>query len=149
MSVNAIQHDLCRNPQVSVQVKKQAQQEAELFESPVLEYGRMTTALKTALHKRHEKKITYMTAAHDLEAKKAHLGKLEGMGSDRPVSARLRGRQTCGTVVLVNVVGGGVGVDASGICCTVMCVVSVVSKIFRSGTFFMTFFFAWGSAVRM
>lgn len=68
-----------------MQVKKQAQQEAELFESPVLEYGRMTTALKTALHKRHEKKITYMTAAHDLEAKKAHLGKLEGMGSDRPV----------------------------------------------------------------
>lgn len=71
--------------QVSVQVKKQAQQEAELFESPVLEYGRMTTALKTALHKRHEKKITYMTALHDLEAKRAHHSKMAGMGGDRQV----------------------------------------------------------------
>ncbi|CAM9832133.1 unnamed protein product, partial [Ectocarpus sp. 12 AP-2014] len=69
--------------EVSVQVKKQAQQEAEHFEGPVLEYGRMTTALKTALHKRNEKKITYMTAAHDLEAKKAHHSKVGGLGGDR------------------------------------------------------------------
>ncbi|CAB1101405.1 unnamed protein product [Ectocarpus sp. CCAP 1310/34] len=69
--------------EVSVQVKKQAQQEAEHFEGPVLEYGRMTTALKTALHKRNEKKITYMTAAHDLEAKKAHHSKVAGLGGDR------------------------------------------------------------------
>lgn len=71
--------------QVSVQVKKQAQQESEHFEGPVLEYGRMTTALKTALHKRNEKKITYMTAAHDLEAKKAHHSKVAGLGGDRQV----------------------------------------------------------------
>lgn len=71
--------------QVSVQVKKQAQQEAEHFEGPVLEYGRMTTALKTALHKRNEKKITYLTAAHDLEAKRAHHSKVVGMGGDRQV----------------------------------------------------------------
>lgn len=75
------------NPlQVSVQIKKQAQQEAEHFEGPVLEYGRMTTALKTALNKRHEKKITYMTAAHDLEAKRAHHSKMAGMGGDRQVT---------------------------------------------------------------
>lgn len=75
----------CFRLQVSVQVKKQAQQEAEHFEGPVLEYGRMTTALKTALHKRNEKKITYMTAAHDLEAKRAHHSKVAGMGGDRQV----------------------------------------------------------------
>eukprot|EP00904_Undaria_pinnatifida_P001523 jgi/Undpi1/11371/HiC_scaffold_30.g13668.m1 len=69
--------------EVSVQVKKQAQQEAEHFEGPVLEYGRMTTALKTALNKRNEKKITYLTAAHDLEAKRAHHSKVDGMGGDR------------------------------------------------------------------
>ncbi|CAM9193933.1 unnamed protein product [Hapterophycus canaliculatus] len=69
--------------EVSVQVKKQAQQESEHFEGPVLEYGRMTTALKTALHKRNEKKVTYMTAAHDLEAKRAHLSKVAGLGGDR------------------------------------------------------------------
>lgn len=78
--------------QVSVQVKKQAQQEAEHFEGPVLEYGRMTTALKTALHKRNEKKITYMTAAHDLEAKKAHHSKVAGLGGDRQVRQRGGGR---------------------------------------------------------
>lgn len=72
--------------QVSVQVKKQAQQESEHFEGPVLEYGRMTTALKTALHKRNEKKITYMTAAHDLEAKRAHHSKVSGLSGDRQVS---------------------------------------------------------------
>lgn len=66
-------------------MKKQAQQEAEHFEGPVLEYGRMTTALKTALNKRNEKKITYLTAAHDLEAKRAHHSKVVGMGGDRQV----------------------------------------------------------------
>lgn len=66
-------------------MKKQAQQEAEHFEGPVLEYGRMTTALKTALNKRNEKKITYLTAAHDLEAKRAHHSKVDGMGGDRKV----------------------------------------------------------------
>lgn len=71
--------------QVSTFVKNQAQEEAEHFESPVLEYARMTTALKTALHKRHEKKITYKTAAHDLEAKEAHRSKVVGMGADREV----------------------------------------------------------------
>ena len=71
--------------QVSVQVKKQAQQEAEHFEGPVLEYGRMTMALKTALNKRNEKKITYLTAAHDLEAKRAHHSKVAGLGGDRQV----------------------------------------------------------------
>ncbi|CAM9539380.1 unnamed protein product [Ascophyllum nodosum] len=69
--------------EVSVQVKKQAQEETEHFEGPILEYGRMTTALKTALNKRNEKKITYLTAANDLEAKRAHHSKLEGMGGDR------------------------------------------------------------------
>lgn len=72
-------------------MKKQAQQEADHFEVPVLEYARMTTALKTALHKRHEKKITYMTAAHDLEAKKAHHSKVLGMGGDRQVHTRMSG----------------------------------------------------------
>lgn len=76
---------LPRRTQVSVQIKKQAQQESEHFEGPVLEYGRMTTALKTALHKRNEKKITCMTAAHDLEAKKAHHSKVAGLGADRQV----------------------------------------------------------------
>lgn len=73
---------------MSVQVKKQAQQESEHFEGPVLEYGRMTTALKTALHKRNEKKITYMTAAHDLEAKRAHHSKVSGLGGDRQVGKK-------------------------------------------------------------
>ena len=76
---------LRRIAQVSVQVKKQAQEETEHFEGPILEYGRMTTALKTALNKRNEKKITYLTAANDLEAKRAHHSKLEGMGGDRQV----------------------------------------------------------------
>lgn len=74
-------------------MKKQAQQEAEHFEGPVLEYGRMTTALKTALHKRNEKKITYMTAAHDLEAKRAYHSKVAGMGGDRQVRKVYRGRR--------------------------------------------------------
>lgn len=68
-----------------MQVKRQAQQESEHFEGPVLEYGRMTTALKTALHKRNEKKITYLTAANDLEAKKAHHSKMAGL-NDRQAS---------------------------------------------------------------
>lgn len=71
--------------QVSVFVKNQAQQEAELFEGPILEYSRMTTALKTALNKRNEKKMSYLAAAHDLEAKKAHHSKVAGMGGDRQV----------------------------------------------------------------
>lgn len=74
--------------QVSVQVKKQAQEEAEHFEGPILEYGRMTMALKTALHKRNEKKITYLTASNDLEAKRAHHSKLVGMGGDRQVKMK-------------------------------------------------------------
>ncbi|CAN0373394.1 unnamed protein product [Discosporangium mesarthrocarpum] len=70
--------------EVSVQIKKQAQQEADVFEGPILEYGRMTTALKTSLQRRQEKKITYLTAAHDLEAKRAHHGRVAGMaGGER------------------------------------------------------------------
>lgn len=86
-------------------VKKQAQQEAEHFEGPVLEYRRMTTALKTALNKRNEKKITYMTAAHDLEAKRAHHGKVVGMGGDRQVTIEERGWGYRGCAGQ----GGGVG----------------------------------------
>ncbi|CAM9090297.1 unnamed protein product [Chrysoparadoxa australica] len=64
---------------VSVSSKKQAIREEEQFTEPLQEYCRFVAALKVALAKRGEKRITYLTAAHDLEAKKAAQSKLVGV----------------------------------------------------------------------
>ncbi|CAM9663012.1 unnamed protein product, partial [Phaeothamnion confervicola] len=70
---------------VSSTVRNQSLKEADLFESPMLEYVKIVGALKVALQKRNEKKTSYLAAAHDLEAKRAAHSKLVGVAGKEAV----------------------------------------------------------------
>ncbi|KAL3904486.1 MAG: hypothetical protein SGARI_004903, partial [Bacillariaceae sp.] len=62
--------------QLSVLSAEHSDQEAVQFEDPLVDMIRMINSVKLALHKRHEKRLTYSTCLQDVESKNASLAKL-------------------------------------------------------------------------
>jgi sorting nexin-1/2 len=75
----ALQHMGEKADSVSVAYKAQALKEGESFEGPINEYVKIIGALKQAMSKRQDKKITYMTAAHEVEQRNLAHQKLQGV----------------------------------------------------------------------
>jgi hypothetical protein len=61
---------------LSVLSAEHADQEASQFEDPLVDMIKMIHAVKLALHKRHEKRLTYSTCLQEVEAKQTQLAKL-------------------------------------------------------------------------
>ncbi|KAG7356317.1 Vps5 vacuolar sorting complex protein [Nitzschia inconspicua] len=62
--------------QLSVLSAEHSDQEAAQFEDPLVDMIKMIHAVKLALHKRHEKRLTYSTCLQEVESKNAQLAKL-------------------------------------------------------------------------
>ena len=61
---------------LSVLSAEHADQEAINFEDPLVDLIKMIHSVKLALHKRHEKRLTYSTCLQDVESKQSQLAKL-------------------------------------------------------------------------
>jgi sorting nexin-1/2 len=61
---------------LSVLSAEHSDQEAAQFEDPLVDMIRMINSVKLALHKRHEKRLTYSTCLQEVESKNASLAKL-------------------------------------------------------------------------
>lgn len=61
---------------LSVLAGKQAELEFQKFEEPLQDYLKQINAVKLALQRRHEKRLTYSTCLADVESKKTSLSKL-------------------------------------------------------------------------
>lgn len=61
---------------LSVLSAEHAEQEMRKFEEPLQDYIKMIHSCKSALQRRHEKRLTYSTALSDVEGKRAALAKL-------------------------------------------------------------------------
>mmetsp|Transcript_68960 Transcript_68960/g.135409 ORF Transcript_68960/g.135409 Transcript_68960/m.135409 type:complete len:503 (-) Transcript_68960:74-1582(-) len=61
---------------LSVLSAEHADQEAMSFEDPLVDMIKMIQSVKMALHKRHEKRLTYSTCLQDVESKQSQLAKL-------------------------------------------------------------------------
>jgi sorting nexin-1/2 len=61
---------------LSVLSAEHADQEASQFEDPLVDMIKMIHAVKLALHKRHEKRLTYSTCLQEVETKQTQLAKL-------------------------------------------------------------------------
>jgi sorting nexin-1/2 len=62
--------------QLSVLSAEHSDQEAVQFEDPLVDMIKMIHAVKLALHKRHEKRLTYSTCLQEVESKTAQLAKM-------------------------------------------------------------------------
>lgn len=60
---------------LSVLSAEHSDQEASQFEDPLVDMIKMIHAVKLALHKRHEKRLTYSTCLQELESKNTQLSK--------------------------------------------------------------------------
>jgi sorting nexin-1/2 len=68
---------------LSVLSADHAEREMAQFEEPLQDYLKMIHAVKLALQRRHEKRLTYSTCLAEVEAKQASLVKLQGqVGAD-------------------------------------------------------------------
>ncbi|CAB9509612.1 nexin 1 [Seminavis robusta] len=68
---------------LSVLSADHAEKEMAQFEEPLQDYLKMIHAVKLALQRRHEKRLTYSTCLAEVEAKQVSLGKLQSqMGQD-------------------------------------------------------------------
>lgn len=63
---------------LSVLSAEQAEKEMAQFEEPLQDYIKMIHAVKLALHRRHEKRLTYSTCLSEVQSKQAQLVKLRG-----------------------------------------------------------------------
>jgi sorting nexin-1/2 len=61
---------------LSVLSAEQAEKEMAQFEEPLQDYIKMINAVKLALQRRHEKRLTYSTCLSEVESKQTQLGKL-------------------------------------------------------------------------
>jgi len=61
---------------LSVLSAEHSDQEAAQFEDPLVDMIKMIHAVKLALHKRHEKRLTYSTCLQEVEAKNTQLSKM-------------------------------------------------------------------------
>lgn len=61
---------------LSVVSAEHAQQEMAKFEEPIQDYIKLIHSVKLALHRRHEKRLTYSACLAEIEAKQSQLGKL-------------------------------------------------------------------------
>mmetsp|Transcript_22621 Transcript_22621/g.47923 ORF Transcript_22621/g.47923 Transcript_22621/m.47923 type:complete len:543 (+) Transcript_22621:204-1832(+) len=62
--------------QLSILSAEHSDQEASQFEDPLVDMIKMIHAVKLALHKRHEKRLTYSTCLQEVESKNAQLAKM-------------------------------------------------------------------------
>lgn len=62
--------------QLSVLSAEHSDQEASQFEDPLVDMIKVIHSVKLALHKRHEKRLTYSTCLQEVEAKRAQLAKM-------------------------------------------------------------------------
>jgi sorting nexin-1/2 len=62
--------------QLSVLSAEHSDQEAVQFEDPLVDMIKMIHSVKLALHKRHEKRLTYSTCLQEVESKTAQLAKM-------------------------------------------------------------------------
>jgi sorting nexin-1/2 len=62
--------------QLSVLSAEHSDQEAAQFEDPLVDMIKLIHAVKLALHKRHEKRLTYSTCLQEVESKNAQLAKM-------------------------------------------------------------------------
>lgn len=62
--------------QLSVLSAEHSDQEAAQFEDPLVDMIKMIHAVKLALHKRHEKRLTYSTCLQEVESKNVQLAKM-------------------------------------------------------------------------
>lgn len=68
---------------LSVLAAEQAEKEMAQFEEPLQDYLKTIHAVKLALQRRHEKRLTYSTALHEVESKQQTLSKLRSqIGSE-------------------------------------------------------------------
>lgn len=63
---------------LSVLSAEQAEKEMAQFEEPLQDYIKMIHAVKLALHRRHEKRLTYSTCLSEVQSKQTQLVKLRG-----------------------------------------------------------------------
>lgn len=61
---------------LSVLSAEQAEKEMAQFEEPLQDYIKMINAVKLALQRRHEKRLTYSTCLSEVDSKQSQLGKL-------------------------------------------------------------------------
>ena len=61
---------------LSILSAEHSDQEAAQFEDPLVDMIKMIHAVKLALHKRHEKRLTYSTCLQEVEAKNTQLSKM-------------------------------------------------------------------------
>ena len=59
--------------QLSILSAEHSDQEATQFEDPLVDMIKMIHAVKLALHKRHEKRLTYSTCLQEVESKNVQL----------------------------------------------------------------------------
>ena len=62
--------------QLSILSAEHSDQEATQFEDPLVDMIKMIHAVKLALHKRHEKRLTYSTCLQEVESKNVQLSKM-------------------------------------------------------------------------
>jgi sorting nexin-1/2 len=68
---------------LSVLSAEHAEQEMEQFEEPLQDYIKLIHAVKLALQRRHEKRLTYSTCLSEVDSKQQQLGKLRAqIGSE-------------------------------------------------------------------
>ena len=68
---------------LSVLAAEQAEKEMAQFEEPLQDYLKTIHSVKLALQRRHEKRLTYSTALHEVDAKQQSLNKLRSqIGSE-------------------------------------------------------------------
>jgi len=63
---------------LSVLSLEQAEKEGASFEDPMVDYIRLIASVKTALAKRHDKRVTYSTCLAEVAAKQGALAKVQG-----------------------------------------------------------------------
>jgi sorting nexin-1/2 len=77
---DALGEALCRlgetADRLSVLSAEHSDQEASQFEDPLIDMIKMIHAVKLALHKRHEKRLTYSTCLQEVESKNSQLAKM-------------------------------------------------------------------------
>ena len=77
---DALGEALCRlgetADRLSVLSAEHSDQEAAQFEDPLVDMIKMIHAVKLALHKRHEKRLTYSTCLQEVESKNSQLAKM-------------------------------------------------------------------------
>ncbi len=64
---------------LSVLSAEQAEKESSSFEDPMVDYIRLIASVKSALSKRHDKRVTYSTCISDLNSKQTALAKVQGV----------------------------------------------------------------------